>query len=495
MFSRHWRGIQMGDVIEQFKPIEAQIPSARDANRYQPTAGEYSRFASDQNNQRAQATQAMEGTHLPHCSLNFDISSESPAMPETVSLDHKLDSVAAIKQTAQSLDDYQQLARDLFSAQARECQLIAHAQPKQEYVPTTEEPLRYTTQDRDGKPLHQILVSEPLVDLKQAAADLSKIDPSQLSPDAQFGGPIGSWFRYFGRAAWEDLGVLDTALHRMAEPGAADDLIFGNTVRAKHYYTDTPIDQINKDLAQLGNDAAHTVWNAPGAFERMTPDEKSKASADALYMGMFFFAGAKSPIAKEVVEQMGLKNMSKAELAKYTIETDIATMRTGERLEFSAESGITLTKISGDEADSIWRWGWAKRGFEAEPHMGRTVELASNFPAIDEPFYKEGKYVSMKSIDLNAPTYQNMEKLEKQLTKYVDKLAEWNGQLKMFAQKRILPGDVKQKVLDIAIPDGTITMEQQKVIERLGVYVQQMNIQNAHNPNWKPLNIQVTVVR
>jgi hypothetical protein len=218
--------------------------------------------------------------------------------------------------------------------------------------------------------------------------DLDAIDPSQLSPDAQFGGAVGNWFRYLGRGIWH-------TAKDMSQPGATDDMIFGTAVRAKHYFTE--------------NDRTHITEDAQKAlkhFAEMTPEERSKASAQLALA--FFFIGSKTPMAAETSEQMGLKNMSPEQLVKLGIEHNVPMMFNGERL---ALNGIEVTETTGDKLNSIWLKGWSVRGFEGEQQMGVSGILAKNFPRIDDAMFQDGVFTSMKTIDLNAATYQNMEKL------------------------------------------------------------------------------------
>ena len=235
---------------------------------------------------------------------------------------------------------YHQLGKDDSATQivltAEEKTLLAQSYQKfeitgldQPSVKPHDEPLRYTSEIQpDGQTLHKVQVSEPprgATFSTEQAPDLNKIDPSQLSPDAQFGGPVGNWFRYFGRSFWGDLGNVHAGLQELATPGATDKAIFGSAVEAGHYYQNNSVGQVLQDVQSLAQDAAKTIWNAPAAFEQMTPEEKSKASAEAAHavMATFFFAGAKLPITREVTEQMGLEKMSEAQLNALGIERKI----------------------------------------------------------------------------------------------------------------------------------------------------------------------------
>ena len=162
--------------------------------------------------------------------------------------------------------------------------------------------------------------------------NLDEIDPSQLSHDAQFGGAAGNWFRYAGRAAWH-------SIEGMTQPGATDHLIFGSIVNAKHYYAENNLQTVSKDISQLSQDAMQAVWNAPGAFEKMTLEQKSKASAEVTFNAFFFF-GAKAPISTEVSEQMGLKYLSRQQLENLEIEEVKLPNLKLERDAFSIKASI-----------------------------------------------------------------------------------------------------------------------------------------------------------
>jgi len=298
--------------------------------------------------------------------------------------------------------------------------------------------------------------------------DLDTIDPSKLSQDAQFGGAAGNWFRYLGRAAWH-------FIDGMSQPGATDNMIFGSSVRAGHYYTENNVQSVLNDIGLLSQDAMHTVWNAPGAFEKMTPEQKSQMSAEATF-NAFFFVGAKAPIAQETAEQMGLKYMSREQLNNLAIESSVPTMKNGERLAFSTESGIEVTKATGEELNSIWRKGWSVRGFEGEDHMGNSGILARNFPTIDDGVFKNGVFTSFKTVDLNAATYQIPEKLESRLQRYLDKLNDWGGQERPWGGVEVDPTKVKERVLQIGVPAGAMTEGQVKVFESFGRRAQSLGI-------------------
>jgi hypothetical protein len=121
-------------------------------------------------------------------------------------------------------------------------------------------------------------------------------------------------------------------------------------------------------------------------------------------------------------------------------------------------------------AAEAWRSGWAARGRYFEERLGRT--LHPNFRTIDK--IPGGAATSIKSIDLNAPTYQKPAQLAYRLNKYIDEVAQFKGG--QLGGDEVKPSEIKGRALSLAIPKGSITPEQQEVIEaararakRLGV--------------------------
>ena len=98
---------------------------------------------------------------------------------------------------------------------------------------------------------------------------------------------------------------------------------------------------------------------------------------------------------------------------------------------------------------------------------GRTIEgalgsnLPSNFPVIDK--FENGLAKSIKSLDLNAATYQNPAQLSRALTGYVDSVAGFNG--KVWGGVDIRAGSVTGRALDLAVP-GLGTAAQQTAINQ-----------------------------
>jgi len=115
---------------------------------------------------------------------------------------------------------------------------------------------------------------------------------------------------------------------------------------------------------------------------------------------------------------------------------------------------------------SIWKMGWAARGraFEEMASGGKLIK-SSNFPTID--MFEDGVATSIKSIDLGAPTYRNIGKLQSKLNSYVDKVSNFNGAIHAGIE---IPGShVTARALVVGVPNG-VSMAQSAVLQRVISY-------------------------
>jgi hypothetical protein len=123
-------------------------------------------------------------------------------------------------------------------------------------------------------------------------------------------------------------------------------------------------------------------------------------------------------------------------------------------LRFSAEE-----VAAAETASEGWKYGWAKRGRYFEEKLGRT--LHPNFPVIDR--FVDGIVTSIKSIDLNAATYQNAARLAYRLNKYIDDVAEFRGA--KWAGDEVKFSAIEGRAVRLAVPKGSMTTIQRDAIE------------------------------
>jgi RHS repeat-associated protein len=115
---------------------------------------------------------------------------------------------------------------------------------------------------------------------------------------------------------------------------------------------------------------------------------------------------------------------------------------------------------------SVWSKPPLERGKAIEKSLGQN--LTGNNPVIDRWDSKSGTATSIKSKDLNCPTHLEPDKLEKSLTKDVDKLANWTGQ--NHDKVRIESKEITAKELVVAIPDVEPSKDQERVMRKVVKY-------------------------
>jgi RHS repeat-associated protein len=122
-------------------------------------------------------------------------------------------------------------------------------------------------------------------------------------------------------------------------------------------------------------------------------------------------------------------------------------------------AGQLLNKAGG----SIWNLpviGPGARGFVYEGMLGlKGLMRSPNFPVIDA-FYK-GVATSVKTLDFFAKKYVKDGAVAKQLTKYVDDLADFNGA--SWGDDVVRGADINKRVLEVGIPKGA----SEKVIQQI----------------------------
>ena len=96
----------------------------------------------------------------------------------------------------------------------------------------------------------------------------------------------------------------------------------------------------------------------------------------------------------------------------------------------------------------------------------------NNFPVIDK--FEKGIATSIKSLDLNAPTYQKTGKVFNTLKGYIDDLARFNGA--KWKNINIQSSNILGKQLDLALPFGSGSAVQWEQIQRAMKYALQNNI-------------------
>jgi RHS repeat-associated protein len=117
--------------------------------------------------------------------------------------------------------------------------------------------------------------------------------------------------------------------------------------------------------------------------------------------------------------------------------------------------------LAGTSSESVWYAKPLERGVKIENEIGRSSELSQNFPVIDK--WENGTATSIKSIDLNAKSYQNISFLKNKIESYVTILADWKGA--RWAQVNIPEIEIQSRELILAIPPGASQAQLQAISE------------------------------
>lgn len=132
-------------------------------------------------------------------------------------------------------------------------------------------------------------------------------------------------------------------------------------------------------------------------------------------------------------------------------------------------------------AESVWDLGWSARGLRIEAslvsHFGES--LPARFPVIDAVKMVAGRdtalsITSIKSIDLNAKTYQVASKIGSKLKGYIDSVAGFR--LARLGERKVTTNATTERNLVVAIPSGPLTAAQQDALEAAQAYGAQNGI-------------------
>ena len=147
---------------------------------------------------------------------------------------------------------------------------------------------------------------------------------------------------------------------------------------------------------------------------------------------------------------------------------------------------------------AVWSKGWSARGFDIEKAIKELYYLksqgwdwlegkVSNFPVIDVWNQRTRTAVSIKSLDITQSTYSVASKLESKLKEYLNKLAGFQGASNASGSV----SNVSTRVLELAIPDVTLTQAQINVINNL---TSKAAAGWSYNGKTVPITINISVI-
>ncbi len=135
----------------------------------------------------------------------------------------------------------------------------------------------------------------------------------------------------------------------------------------------------------------------------------------------------------------------------------------------SLAEGVTPGASPGSMG-SVWSMAPAARGLAIESQLG--ANLPQNFPTIDK--FANGIATSIKSLDLNASSYQNAGTLASTVTGYIDKVAGFSGG--SLSGTTITSGQITGRALELAVP-GAGTAAQRGALNSAMQYAKKVGVQ------------------
>ncbi len=110
----------------------------------------------------------------------------------------------------------------------------------------------------------------------------------------------------------------------------------------------------------------------------------------------------------------------------------------------------------------VWKLGWAARGQAINKEYGDPT-FPDNYPVIDKN--PNGVATSVKSIDLNAKTYQKEAGLTYRLNQYVADVREFEGA--DWGGTKVREADIDSRAVQVIVPEGSLNEANQSVIDKV----------------------------
>ncbi len=174
-------------------------------------------------------------------------------------------------------------------------------------------------------------------------------------------------------------------------------------------------------------------------------------------------AGPLSDLITNIAATLGKDGVEQA-------TSEVGGLIGAQQLNDAAKLEETLAASGELPSGSVWLLPPSARGFQIEADLGG--DLPPGFPTIDK--FDNGVATSIKSVDLAAPTYQNPSALLSRLRGYVNKVAAFTGDAR--GPVRILPDQVRERVLEVAIPQGSATPAQQAALDAAEQYARSRGV-------------------
>lgn len=227
--------------------------------------------------------------------------------------------------------------------------------------------------------------------------------------------PNPGWF------APTDGGADESSQTRTAEnqpANQASDATLNNNQRARLQPGPKRIDELADFAEWLANATPQDEQAIRAEIKRYFSDVGWQAAADDLNskLNVVLRPGVTEAVRQSILNSIDL--YTRVDPAEYVGTRDFLNA------VVLASAGLVVGGAATDAPSPIWQLGWAKRGQMINVRFGDPT-FPANYPIIDK--FPDGIATSVKSIDLNAATYQNDIGFGNRLMQYVEDVRDFDG--------------------------------------------------------------------
>jgi hypothetical protein len=133
------------------------------------------------------------------------------------------------------------------------------------------------------------------------------------------------------------------------------------------------------------------------------------------------------------------------------------------------QSSVVRAWMSGEKEysnindnNNIWELPPLERGRKIQKLFGRSADMPHNFPVIAK--FDGGKAISIKSINLNSPSYQKSSNVRKVIIEYINEIKSFKGA--KVGNYEIKESEIVAKQILIIIPNGSTNSEIQSILNQ-----------------------------
>jgi hypothetical protein len=265
--------------------------------------------------------------------------------------------------------------------------------------------------------------------------------------------PNPGWFAPTDGAAGES-SATQTAQNRPANQ--ASDATLNNDERVRLQKGPKRIDELADFTEWLANATPQDEAAIRAEIKRYFADVGWQAAADDLNskLSVVLRPGVTTATRQSILNSIDV--YTRVDPAEYVGTRDFLNAAV------LAGAGLLVGGAAADEPSPVWQLGWAKRGQIINEKFGDSA-FPPNYPVIDK--IPDGVATSVKSIDLQAATYQNDISLANRLLKYVEDVRDFDGVV--WSNLDIQANQITGRAVQLIVPKGSMTTLQRAIIDQV----------------------------